>query len=146
MPGRVFGIGGQNVRISLGPSREQRPHWHRRPGGRLRDGAANLRNRRRGASIGSRRRWLSSPHQHRIIEPDAWGLIPRKLAFSNRYDCEVFPVGMKTGIECQALTFAQVQARASGRESDRCECWSVGQTDAARIRMRDERRAFRRPW
>jgi hypothetical protein len=84
--------------------------------------------------------------QHRIIEPDAWGLIPRKRAFSNRYDCEVFPVGMKTGIECQALTFAQVQARASGRESDRCECWSVCQTDAARIRMRDERRAFRRPW
>jgi hypothetical protein len=47
--------------------------------------------------------------QRRNVEPDAYGVAKRKIALSNRYDCEVFAVGLNEP-ECEPLTFAQVHA------------------------------------
>ena len=59
------------------------------------------------------------------VEPDAYGVAARKLAFSNRYDCEVLAVVSKEP-GCEPLTFAQVHAagfvlvpRDSGSDSGR---------------------------
>jgi hypothetical protein len=54
--------------------------------------------------------------QHRIIEPDAWGVTmnievagKNKVAFADRYDCEVLVEGKSPG--CEPLSFAQAHAR-----------------------------------